>query len=70
MLPTENIAGARRAATTAVILAVTVILTTFWLVATCRESIGWLLTGEAVALAAIALVIRADLRPDQRHRVK
>jgi len=66
----ERIAAARRAAFAAVMLAVAVVLTAMWVMAAGFEAAGWLLCGEGVALVTTAMLIRAELRPGQRHAVK
>jgi len=63
-------ASARRTALFAIVLAIAVVLTAIVAVATCTETAAWLLCGEALALATTSFLIRADLRPQQRHSVK
>jgi len=70
VLDAQNAARARNAALIAVMLSIALIFTAIANAALCNELTMWLLCAEAVALAATALVIRADLRPPQRHTVK
>jgi hypothetical protein len=70
MLDVEKADNARRTATIALVLSIAVIFTAIVTVATCAEPAAWLLCAEAIALAATSFLIRADLRPAQRHTVK
>jgi hypothetical protein len=70
MVEEQKVASARRAALVAIALAVAMMFTSIAVVATGAQLPVWLLWAEGFALISTALLIRADLRIQQRHIVK
>jgi hypothetical protein len=66
----RKIESARRTAMVALILSIAVLLTAIIAAASCAEFAAWLLCLEALGIATTSLLIRADLRAEQRHTVK
>lgn len=70
MIDDRRIESARRTAMATLILSVVVIPTAIYAAASDAELAVWLLCLEALGIATTSLLIRADLRPDQRHTVR
>ncbi|HEX6177001.1 MAG TPA: hypothetical protein VF057_01480 [Thermoanaerobaculia bacterium] len=62
--------SSRSAATFIGVVAIVQMATVVWLLYSCSAPAAVTLVAEAVAVLVAALVIRADLRPPQRHQVK
>jgi hypothetical protein len=52
------------------VLTVLTLTTAVILVVTRSEVVGWIVAAEAFAVAVAALIYRADVRPNPKHRVK
>jgi hypothetical protein len=59
-----------RCATVSAVVAIIIVFTGVWLLVSSNELVLLLLCAEALTVLVLALLIRADARPKQRHRVK